>query len=70
MAAGEVIGGWGSEGGGRSKTGVKIRDEREKQITKIKPECNLAQPANELRNVFNSGSLHLPFHEPKIPAHK
>ena len=61
--------GGGNEGGGRSKMRVKIRNEREKQVSKIKQECNLAQPVNELRNVFNS-VLCLLFHKPKTTVYE
>lgn len=38
MSQGLVVGGVGNKGGGRREMRVKIRDDREKQTTKIKPE--------------------------------
>lgn len=53
LAAGVEGRGVGNKGGHRREMGVKIKDEREEQIIKIKPECDLAWPVGEPRNVFN-----------------
>lgn len=53
LAAGVGGRGVGNKGRHKREMGVKIKDEREEQIIKIKPECDLARPVGEPRNVFN-----------------